>query len=216
MRFHDKGPVVPMGFSLESEEGTRPEWPHFACAGDANGVGRGWAWHDDERRRACYSSDRMVAASAKTVSSALDDGRELPGIDRLLAIAELREEGGAACLRRIFPDPCPRCGADHWKRAERALLAVRHVASAAIPAIRAAHVPEGLIRVPLLREPGFQVPSDERKLKEMLANPNLARKVKRHIRLRNNLPVWVGDPARTKLAQIAWATQYASKRIGAR
>lgn len=180
-----------MGFALEANGALAPTWPHIICAGAADLSGRGWAWHDDESRRPCFVAE--VAAPADLVAAAID-GRELAGIDRLLAIARLREEipGG---LQRVFCKECPACGGNHLERAARAIRAVKLIHPDAIEALRQAKVPESLLCEPYRRKKGAQGAVDPAK-------------GERQSRAKG-LTVWLGDFERTRLAQIAFASQYA-------
>src|SRR6185369_6676756 len=128
---------------LAAESDAPPSHPHLICTGRAGDCdGRGWAWHDDEDRRACFSGDKPITADARLVANAID-GRELPGIDRILAIAELRKQTSERIIRRIFHEECPVCGANHLERAERAIRAAREIVHpGAIPALRRARVAE--------------------------------------------------------------------------
>lgn len=204
-----------MGFRLETE-GTPPEWPHFRCTGDGIGEGRGWAWHEDPAKRRCFSSDRDVNAPPALVAAAIDHGapgvgHTLSGIDRLLAVTNLRRTARDGFLR-VFPDKCPVCDGNHRYRPSRLLLAVEHVHPLAIPALRSAHVPERLIREPLIiRKDDVPIPTDEAALKALLADSKEGRRVKRRLALSKNLPFYEGDPDRTRLAQIRFALAYARK-----
>lgn len=175
-----------MGFSLLSDGAEPPPWPHIICAGS------GYAWHDDEDRRACYVGE--VGVDAPVVAAAID-GRDLPGVDRLLAVARMREEAPGSIIR-AFRVSCPvkGCGGNHLERAERAMRALkRYVHPEAIDALRIARVSERILCEPRIRRKG----TEERDRKGAK---------------RDRLPVWVGDPERTRIAQIAFASQYAAKR----
>lgn len=200
-----------MGFALETSGHGAPQWPHIVCAGDANLSGRGWAWHDAENRRRCYAMTGGLAASAIVVAAAID-GHTLPGVDKILAIATLSEEI-PGLMKRVFRRECAACKRDHYQRAQWALMAVKYIHPDAVSALRRANVPERLMREPLIREVGARLPEDPEEIKRLLANEDtdheLAKKVKRAIRRAHNLPVWLNDPERTRLAQIAYARQYA-------
>lgn len=180
-----------MGYVLEENGGTAPKHPHIFCAGDENLKGRGWAWHDNLRYQECYSTD-SVAAAAPLVAAAID-GRELPGVDRLLAIAHLRRAVVAGYMR-IFQNPCRACGSNHRERADRAIRVVQHIHPGAIATLRAARVPEGCLREPRYIGLGYQKAEDEETRR---------RKAK-------YLPVYLGDPDKTRVAQILFAVRYAS------
>jgi hypothetical protein len=197
---------------LLNENGSAPPWPHIICHGDANGDGAGWAWCLDVVRRPCFSGE-SANASAKLVADAIN-GAGLSGIDRMLAVVALRHETGSG-FSRLFRDPCPACDGDHYKRAERLLSAERFIQAAAIPFLRVANVPEWLLREPFFRRPGDEpLPATFEELKRMLdgADDQKRRKVKRRWKLSKNIPVWVGDPDRTKMSQIRFAQLYASRR----
>lgn len=182
-----------MGYILEENGGTAPSHPHIFCVGDANLKGRGWAWHNNLRYQECYTTD-AVAASAPLVAAAID-GRELPGVDRLLAIAHLRHEVVAGYMK-IFQNPCRACGANHRERADRAIRIVPHIHPGAVATLRAARVPEGCLREPRYLGPGMSKEGDEN-------DKNVRRKAR-------CLPVWLGDPDKTRVAQILFAIRYAS------
>ena len=152
--------------------------------------GLGWAWHEDERRRACFVGE--IAAPAELVAQAID-GRELAGVDRLLAIVRLKEESPFG-LQRLFRIECPACGADHYERAKRAIRVVPFIHEAAIERLRAARVPEHLLCEPRYRRSGETEPAADVK-------PKLA-----------GLPVFLGNTDRTLAAQLAFARQYALKK----
>lgn len=181
-----------MGYILEEEGGTAPSHPHIFCVGDANLKGRGWAWHNNPRYQPCYTTD-AVAAPAPLVAAAID-GRELPGVDRLLAIARLRHEIVSGYMR-IFQNPCQACGANHRERAERAIRILPHIHPGAVPTLRAAKVPEGC-----LREPRYMLRGTPRERED---DKNARRKAR-------CLPVWLNEPDKTRIAQIAFAIRYAS------
>jgi hypothetical protein len=181
-----------MGFALEENGGVAPAHPHIFCAGDENLKGRGWAWHDHPNYRDCYSTD-AVAAAAPLVAAAID-GRELPGVDRLLAIARLKKEVVAGYMR-IFQNPCKACGSNHRERADRAIRVVQqYIHPGAVATLRAARVPEGNLREPRFLRHGCQVEEDEKSRK----------------RKARCLPVWLGDPDKSRAAQILFAIRYAS------
>ena len=184
-----------MGYLLaDAEDAKPPPWPHVICAGGPCCEGRGWAWHDEIERRPCFAGIE-VAAPAELVARAID-GRELAGVDRLLAIEELHQESPGG-LRRLFPIECPVCKGNHWERAKSARRAVRVVHPDAIAILRAARVPESLLREPRKRRPG---------------QPEKPPSVKRKRAPLKSLPVWLGDPVRTRVAQIAFARQYALEK----
>lgn len=183
-----------MGFLLEKDDETAaPPWPHVRCVGAADGEGRGWAWHDDPRRQACFSSksvlgETIVVATRAPLIAAAIDGRTLPGIDRLLAIVQLQVESPGS-LVRIFRHECSVCGADHKRRVDRLLVAASLIHEGAYAALRDARVSERRLREPEIRPVPHGSPQKSR------------------VRL-GNIPAWPHDPARNRLAQIAYAQQY--------
>jgi len=181
-----------MGYCLEIDGGGMPPHPHIFCAGGPDLEGRGWAWHDDPRWQRCFSAD-AVAAPAPLVAAAID-GRELAGIDRLLAIAELRQEISNGYLR-VFRSPCPACGANHRERADRACRVVRHIHPDVVPLLREARVPEGRLREPRYLRRGS------------LAEDRKDRKDRQQSARARRIPVWPGDVERTRLAQLAFASK---------
>ncbi len=180
-----------LGFLLNIDAAEAPPWPHVLCAGDEHLAGRGWAWHDDERRRSCFQGE--IAAAADLVSRAID-GRELAGVDRLLALVQLREESPGGFVR-LFPMHCRACGANHYERARRAIHVVPFIHPAAIERLRAARVPEHLLCKLRYRRAG---------------DAENGRSVKRPCD--HGLPIWVNDPDRTLASQLAWARQYALRK----
>lgn len=186
-----------MGVLLFTDDTSPPPWPAIFCVGDAALKGRGWAWHDDEARRRCFGG-LEIAASADVVAAAID-GRDLPGVDRALAIVALSEETGTRMLRRVFRPSCPHCGGNHAERATAALRAIRgtrqvhaYVHKGAIDALRSAHVPERYLYQPrIIRPKAEEKPSD---------------------RYSAHLPLILGDAERTRLAQIAFAQRYEARR----
>lgn len=205
-----------MGFWLESQNESPPAWPHFRCAGDAMGEGRGWAWQENERRRLCFSSERDINAPAALLAMAIDGGEPrighpIPGIDRMMAVVTLRRCAGNGFLL-VFRDKCP-CGSDHRIRPRLILSAFAHVHPLAIPTLRAARVPERLLREPhIIRRGDGPLPTTDDELRAMLAaDPRKGAKVKRQLALSKNLPVYEGNAERTRLAQIRFALAYASK-----
>lgn len=204
-----------MGFLVEMQNETAPEWPHFRCSGDGVGSGRGWAWQENERRRPCFSSERDINAPAALVAMAIDGGEPrighpIPGIDRMLAVATLRKCAGNGFLL-VFRNKC-HCGSDHRIRPRLLLSALEYVHPDAIPALRAAHVPERLLREPCIHRRGeVPIPDDEDALKALLADAEHRGKVKRRIALSKNLPFFERDPGRTYLAQVRFSLAYARK-----
>lgn len=203
-----------MGFQLEIDNGSAPKWPHVFCVGDVDGRGRGWAWCDDLRRRACFGGGIQISVGADVVSAAIN--AQSAGVDRVLAVAEIEREVSCRIGTRIiraglfclFRSPCPVCDANHFKSARYMLQAADAVHPGAVSALRAALVPEKLMREPHVC--GTGIPSDDNARAELLKKrPELVRKVNRFLRTRNNLPVWPDDPARTRMAQVAFAAQYA-------
>lgn len=183
-----------MGFALISDGAAPPAWPHIVCAGEAGTCeGAGWAWHEDERRRACFIGP--APAPAPMVAAAID-GRELPGIDRILAIVALRAESPGSIVR-LFRNPCPACEGNHLERAEQAIRTAKHIHPEVIEALRSARVPEHL-----LRQPNIIDPRNERPL------PEDPRKVKSLLRKKKHLPVFLGKDSATKAAQLAFAIHY--------
>lgn len=195
-----------MGFLLQ-ENGCAPDCPAIFCVGNADGSGRGWAWHDDKRRAACFSFVGDVLASASLVSDAI----QMNGIDGMLAVATLARELPGS-VRRIFPTRCAACDRNHYERAAQIVRAVKVIHAGAIPSIRDACVPEYMLRVPyvcsaesiiidrLLSAPGGK--------KNIPANAHNQKTVNRVARTRKNIPVWPNDPERTRLAQLAFARRY--------
>jgi hypothetical protein len=196
-----------MGFSLYENDGSPPSHPHLLCAGAADLTGRGWAWHDDPRRRGCFSDDRDVAASAEVVSRAIGPS----GIDAMLAMADIARDYPGT-IPRIFRRECTFCGANHLERAKQCLRAVGFVHPKAVSAIREARVPERYLMDPLFQEEIAVLPKDVEKLRGLVTDRHLGRLAKRALRLRNNLPVWKRDPDRTRLVQIAYAHAYRLKK----
>lgn len=197
-----------MGVLLAGEGVSPPPGPAILCVGGGDLAGRGWAWHEDEVRRLCFAGIE-IPAPAELVANAID-GRGLPGMDRALAIVRLREEIGAHdLLRRLFRRECPRCGANHQERpiaAVRAVLGTRDVCAyvhpGAVEALRRAYVPERYLYQPRIIRPkseGGPQPDPE----------VLARKARRYA---DHLPVFVGEPERTRLAQICYAQQYEARK----
>lgn len=179
-------------FSTLADGAAPPEWPHIVCTGD------GYAWHRDPRKRACFVGE--VAVDAAIVGRAIDN-RHLPGIDRLLAIAALREETTWTVMRRIFREKCPSCGANHLELAEQAIRVVSKIVHpGAVIALRDAEVPSGLLRYPrIIRRDHDGPPKDEAE-------------ARRRARAMKRLPFYDGDAAKTKAAQIAFAVQYGMRR----
>ena len=183
-----------VGFLFSSTPGAEaPPWPHVVCAGGPALEGRGWAWHEDEQRRRCYVGE--IAAPADLVARAID-GRELAGVDRILAIVELHGESPGG-LVRLFRIECPACRANHWERAKRALRVAPVIHQDAVALLRAARVPEALLCEPRKRRVG---------------QPEKPPSVKRKRAPLKSLPVWLGDAGRTRLSQIAFARQYALEK----
>lgn len=196
-----------MAFALEDGGATAPEWPHVVCAGS------GWAWHEEPRLRACFVA--TVSAPAQIVSAALGQAGNAP-IDRLLAIGALNENSNVVLERvlRIFRDRCGTCGSNHRELALQTLRILRHIHPGAVPALRKAMVPERRILHPHVHDREIQT-TDPAELEKLLADARVGKRVKRLLRTADNLPVWPGEPERTRVAQIAFARQYALKnRIG--
>lgn len=200
-----------MGFILQ-DDGVAPEHPSVFCIGAANGSGRGWAWHDNRRRQHCFSSALGdMAASADLVASAICAA----DIDGMLSLAQLAQEM-PGIISRLFPRQCPACGGNHYKRAAQIKAAVKHIHDGAVKALRAAHVPEYLMRYPYLCDDKthdianrLNDASAREKLPTDAATTKLVRRI---LRTRGNLPVWIGDPSRTKLMQIGYAHRYRLKK----
>jgi hypothetical protein len=198
-----------MGFATEETGGAPPEWPHIVCAGAADGSGSGWAWHEDMIRRRCFAAI-TVAAPASTVAAAID-GRELSGIDRVLAVVRLKEES-CGSIRRVFGFPCAACDGNHRERVQQILRSAPYIHPDAIPVLRAAMVPERFLRVVLIHKHNEEpLPRDAKELEKALADPRKQKDVKRRLALSKNLPVWPDDLALTRLAQIRFAQAYASR-----
>ena len=170
-----------MGFRLEANGATAPNWPHISCFD-------GWAWHDKPDQLGCFSGEK-VAAPAQLVAEAID-GRTLPGIDRILAVERLHQKIHAGIFR-VFQKECSACGSNHQERAKRLLRAVKVIHPTVIDLLREARVPESLLCQPRFRKHG-EPRSEARK------------------GVRATLPVWPGDPGKTHLAQAAFAIRYAS------
>ncbi len=170
-----------MGFVLEADGGKSPDWPHIVCVD-------GWAWHDKPKRRPCFAGEK-VAAPAQLVAEAID-GRNLPGIDRILAVERLHEKIHAG-IYRVFQKECSACGGNHQERAMRLLRTGKEIHPKVIDLLREARVPESL-----LCRPRFWKAGEPRS-----AGPTM---------VRPTLPVWPGDPGRTYAAQVAFAIRYAS------
>lgn len=196
-----------MSWALD-EGGEPPKHPHIRCAGGAGSEGRGWAWHGEPNRRGCYVGE--VAAGAELVSAAID-GRDLPGIDRMLAVVTLQAESPAS-IRKLFRLPCPACSANHRERVLQIIRAMEHIHPDAFPALRAAEVPEGRMRSPFFRDRNVRVPEDPSEIKRLLADPEKRKVTERLLAASRNLPVWPEDRAKTRLAQMAYAKQYAMRR----
>jgi hypothetical protein len=144
------------------------------------------------------------------------DGRDLPGVDKILAVARLRENVPSEhTMRLIFRFRCAACSeGNHRERVRQILLAAPLIHEGAIEALRAALVPERRLRNPLLYRRGESpLPEDPEGLRKLFEDADA--KKKRRVRFlfarRLNLPVFPDDSARTRLAQIAWAEQYALK-----
>ncbi len=182
-----------MAFSLLSDGATPPDRPHIIC------VGSGFAWHG--RYPECYVGE--FAVDAPIISAAID-GEGLCGIDRLIAIDTLRNATSAIVFRRIFKEKCPACRGNHSEFAEQALRAVRHIVHpGAIDKLREAGVPmDAMLRRRIVSD--NQPPP---------ASPQEARRL---ARMKRFIPVYEGDHARTRVAQIAFAVQYDAKRRGKR
>lgn len=179
-------------FSTLAEGAHPPDWPHIVCVGD------GFAWHREPRVRPCFVGE--VSVDASVVALAIDN-RHLPGIDRLLAIATLRESTSWTVVRRIFREKCPACGANHLELAEQAIRVVRGIVHpGAIGALRDAGVPSGLLRKHRAMPRGPESP------------PKDEAEAKRRARAMRYLPFVDGDATKTKAAQIAFAVQYGMRR----
>ena len=177
-----------MGFSLLADGATAPAFPHVACDD-------GFAWIEEEVRRACFST--RVAAPAKIVAQAIDPNPLLPGVDLILSVAALNR----AQLPRIFKPKCPNCQVNHLQRAmKRARAAHDYVHPGAITSLRKAMVPDYLMcQVWIVNE---DVPPE-----------NASEEQQEAFRKRMNfMPFWRGDADRTLAAQIAFALQYQSKK----
>ncbi len=215
------GPVVDvndstMGF-LFAVDGGPPAWPHIVCDGTATAERRGWAWHDDQRKRKCFASSVVSVPLPADIVSAAIDGRALPGIDRLLAVAAVHEEARGT-FRKLFRSPCRECGADHLKRASRCVLAIKLIHQDAWPVLRRAHVPERWLSEPRLFLRGeVAPPMDKEEVSRLIAesDPPAAARVRFLYYRRRSIPAYDGDPDRTRIAQIAFATQFLlKKRMG--
>lgn len=159
-----------------------PAGPHVICDG-------GFAWHDNDRMRACFVGD--VSADVTMVDMAINavgdrtrpQANLTPAIDRLIAICDLRNATTSLVMRRLFREECPNCGANHWEVIRQSVRAVeRFIHPGAIEAIRNARVPVVHLRFPDVRSPGATK--------------------------RKGIPVIPGDDEGTKLAQIAYAMRF--------
>jgi hypothetical protein len=174
-----------MGLALLNDGANRPDFPHVVCSD-------GYAWMDEEARRACYSTS--LAVSAIIVAQAIDPPPDLPSIDRAIAVAQMTERQ----LRKLFLPDCGACGADHYQIALRLVRIVREfVHPEAIIHLREARVPECLLRRPHYLDDDHGPPPN--------ASPKELRSYEETSRL---IPIWRKDPARTLAAQIAWSMQY--------
>lgn len=197
-----------MGFLLEEEGVVKPSHPHIVCAGGPELEGRGWAWHDDLRCQLCYSGTE-VAAPAPMVSAAMN-GQELTGIDRLLAAAVLKQEIGMA-IWRIFQKVCPVCGKDHRERVDRSCRIMKYIHPDAVPFLREARVPESHIRTPRQIKKGSRAADLELEEQAKKLGPKELKVFRRNQTRRNkSIPVCIGDPDRTRAAQIAFAIKHAT------
>lgn len=174
-----------VGLALFENGATPPSFPHVACSD-------GYAWMDEEARRACFSTS--IAVSAIIVAQAIDPEYDLPAIDRMIACAQMNETQ----LKRLFPVDCKVCGADHHQVPLRHVRILRdYVHPDAVGHIREAKIPEYLLRRPhyLNEDDG---PPEGASGKEMQSYEQMSRLI----------PVWRRDPDRTLAAQIAWSMQY--------
>lgn len=199
-----------MGFRIRANGDEPPRWPHFICSGDGAGEGAGWAWHENAQKQRCFSADVAVNAPAEIVARAID-GNGATGIDKLLAVVELRALARSGFLR-IFPDRCPVCDGDHRKRVERLLIVAKHIHPSNYAILRSARVPEDRIREPCYHRRGdAPLPVDPEELKALFHNPETDKRVKRKVTLSKNLPVYVEDKERTRVAQVRFALAYARR-----
>ena len=200
-----------MGFKLrKTTDDTAPQWPHFVCSGNGAGDGAGWAWHDNVAKRRCFSSDVAVNAPAELVARAIDGGGAT-GIDKVLAVVELRSLTRTGFLR-IFPNRCPVCDGDHRKRVEQLLIVSKHIPSSNYAILRAARVPGDRIREPCYhRVDDVPLPIDPAELKALLRSPETDKRVKRKVKLSKNIPVFIDDQERTRVAQARFAVAYARR-----
>lgn len=153
-------------------------------------------------------------APAILVAMAIDSGEpriahSIPGIDRMLAVVMLRRYARDGFLR-VFRNECS-CGSDHRVRAKLIMPAFDRIHPLAIPALRAAHVPENLLREPRVYRRGEKLPEDKEALRALLEDPVKGRRAKRLMQLAKHIPVYEGDEERTRLAQVRFALAYARK-----
>jgi len=159
-------------------------------------AGQGWAWHRDPERVRCYVG--TVSAPLLVVAAAIDDDPRVPGVDRLLAIAKLRDYG-TTVFRRIFAFSCRACGRNHYEAAAQALRAVKQIHPGAIVMLREKRVPVHLLaRYRVLDGP--EKPTPQREPPKRKKAPGL--------------PVWSLNAERCRTAQIAFACQYGSSQQG--
>ena len=213
------GPVVgvngsTMGFLFAVDGAGPPAWPHVVCSGTATAERRGWAWHDDERKRKCFAASVVDIPLPADIVSAAIDGRSLPGIDRLLAVQAVHDEARGT-FRKLFRSPCRECGADHLKRASRLIVALKLIHPDAWPALRKAYVPERWLAEPRLFLRGEVAPSrdpDELRRLVAAADPPTAKRIRFLANRYRSIPSYDGEPDRTRIAQIAFATQFLLKK----
>lgn len=112
-----------------------------------------------------------------------------------------------SAMRRLFPRECPQCGRDHEIRASKALRVVTPLRDSpayahedAHEALRRAFVPERYLYQPLIIRP------------DRSGKTRSEAEVNRIARYAGHLPVYVGDPSHTRIAQISYAIRYESRR----
>lgn len=203
-----------MGFLFAIDNAAPPTWPHIVCSGTATAERRGWAWHDDERKRKCFSASVVDVPLPADIVSAAIDGRALPGIDRMLAVQIVFDEAKRT-FAKLFRRTCPACGADHQKRVSRLVPALKLIHPDAWSVLRKAHVPERWLAEPRLFLRGeVAPPRDKEEVRRLIAaaDPPAATRIRFLANRYRSIPAYEGDPDRTRIAQIAFATQFLLKK----